>query len=108
MGKRWWLKKKKELGLIPDDDAGKPSMFDGFGFYTLFPWLRRPKKDPNAGEYIVQVTSFRTQRACRGTTALRFLLITRHFSLIVSIYGPSLVIRLTFVFRLALSAHSTT
>ena len=51
MGKRWWLKKKKELGLIPDDDAGKPSMFDGFGLYTLFPWLRRPKKDPNAGEY---------------------------------------------------------
>ena len=51
-----------------------------------------------------RVTSFRTQRASRGTTALRFLLITRRCSLIVSIYGPSLVIRLTFVFRLALSA----
>ena len=50
MGKRWWLKKKKELGLIPDDGAGKPSMFDSFGLYALFPWLKRPKKDTEAGE----------------------------------------------------------
>jgi hypothetical protein len=52
------------------------------------------------------VTSFRRQRASRGTTTPRFLLITRRFSLIVSIYGPPLVIRLTSVFRLALSAIS--
>ena len=50
MGKRWWLKKKKELGLIPDDGAGKPSIFDGLGLYALFPWLKRPKKE-GTGEY---------------------------------------------------------
>ena len=42
---------------------------------------------------------FRRQRASRGTTALRFLLITRRFSLIFSIYGQHTVTRRISVFR---------
>ena len=42
---------------------------------------------------------FRKQRASRGTTTLRFLLIARRFSLIFSIYGQHTVIRRASVFR---------
>ena len=51
MGKRWWLKKKKELGLIPEDPR-EPSRF-GFSLGAFLPSLSAYRRTRPAVETTV-------------------------------------------------------